>query len=234
MTTTQRQRSPRRDSPPPGPNPATRGVILVVVGVVLGVILLAKGGGAGFDPDRTDVEIGGGSGRTTTTTEVTTTTEAQRPPSTVRVVVANGSDITGLAGRTAQLLAQSGYTTSNATDALVDAPQSIVYFAPGYQPNARAIATLLTLGPDRVQALSGQVAQDQPADAGVVVLLGADVPATLTGDTAGGVSTTIAGSSGTSGTTAGGGTSGTTGTTGSSGTSGTGRTATSLPATTTR
>jgi hypothetical protein len=201
MTSTQRQRSPRRDAP--APNPAPRGVILVVVGVVLAVILLAKGGGVGFESDRTDVEIGG-TDRTTTTTEAPTTTVPVREPETVRVVVANGSSVSGLAGRTAQFLAQSRYTTSNATDASQPATQTVVYFAPGFEANARALAELLQLSEDRVQALPGQVGEDQPPDTGVVVLLGPDVPAPVGGTTAttaaggatGGVTTTTTARSG--------------------------------------
>lgn len=219
MTTTQRQRSPRRDAPAPGPNPALRGVILVVVGVVLGAILLAKGGGVGFDSDRTDVAIGGGSERSTTTTEATTTTVAERPPATVKVVVANGSGKSGLAGKTGQFLATSGYTTSSATDALQPAAQTIVYFAPGFEANARAVAQLLGLSADRVQALPGQVAKEQAADTGMVVLLGQDVPAVVAGSTttttvAGATTTTARSGTGTSGTgTSGTGTSGATTTT---------------------
>src|SRR6476620_3714491 len=49
MTTTQRPRTPRRSSPAPGPNPANRGLLLVGIAVAIGLILLIKSGGIGFD-----------------------------------------------------------------------------------------------------------------------------------------------------------------------------------------
>ena len=68
MTTTQRPRQQRPSAP--APNPATRGLILVAVAVVLGAILLIKGGGVGFDEPADDLKIdaGGEEAESSTTT----------------------------------------------------------------------------------------------------------------------------------------------------------------------
>jgi hypothetical protein len=190
MTTTERPR--QRSGPTPGPNPASRGLILVVVGVVLGAILLLRGGGVGFDDDSTGVEIESGSEVTTTTVPPETTAPVAQPPAAVKVVVANGSGVSGLAAKGSQLLARSGYTASSATDALQPATASVVYFAPGFEANAASIAELVGLPADRVQPVAGQVGKVQPADAGVVVLLAPDAQPAITGST-----TTVAGSGGT-------------------------------------
>jgi hypothetical protein len=225
MTTTQRPRNPRSSAPPPGPNPVNRGLILVVVGIVLAVILLVKAGGAGFDGDESDVEIGAGEDKVTTTTEAPTTTIAEQAPSTVQVVAANGSGTSGLAAKTAQLLAQSGYTQVEATDALNPVTASAVLYANGYEGNARSIAALLGLPETAVQVLAPgtQLAKQQPPTTGVIVAIGPDLVPKLnetpTGGSAGGTSTTVAGGAGSSGS---GGATATTAGSGSSGSSGAG------------
>jgi hypothetical protein len=203
MTTTQRPRNPQRTGPPPGPNPAARGVILVVIGVVLGLILLARAGGIGFDSDSSDVSIDTEDATTTTASPTTTVPTTDRPPQSVKVVAANGSDVSGLAGKTAEFLAQAGYTTTVATDSESQVSSSVVFFAPGFEASAAAIAELLGLPDTQIQALppGAKLASDQPADAGVVIQIGAELapkvgaaaPTTVAGA---GASTTVAGSGG--------------------------------------
>jgi len=208
MTTTQRPRTPRRTAQPPGPNPASRGLILVVIGVVLGLILLVKGGGVGFDSSGSDVKIGAGEASASSTTVAPATTVAapttDKAPQTVQVVAANGSKVSGLAGKTGQFLAQAGYSQVVSTDSLQAVPATAVYFGPGYEANAQAIAKLLNLQATQVQALpaGAKLAKNQPASAGVVVLLGPEV-ATVVGVTATGSSTTVAGAAGATTTVAG-------------------------------
>jgi hypothetical protein len=177
MATTQRARSSRRSSTP-GSDPASLGLIMVVIALVLGVILLVKGGAVGFDKDETSVDIGSG---TQGENEQTTTTTAAPPstvaPASVKVVAANGSGTSGLAKKTTEAVGASGYTNTVATDASADATASAVYFAPGFEENAKAIAASLGLPASSVQAMpASPVAKDQPADAGVVILLGSDAP----------------------------------------------------------
>lgn len=198
MATTQRPRTPRRAAPPPGPNPASRGLILIAVGVVLGIILLVKGGGVGFDSTSTGVTIPEGDDVTTTVAPATTAAPVGKAPQTVQVVAGNGSTVSGLAGKTGQFLAQSGYTQVVATDSLQPVTATVVYFAPGFEGNAEAIGKLLNLQPGQVQALpaGASLAKNQPATAGVVVLIGPEL-ATVVGATAGGTATTVAGATAT-------------------------------------
>ncbi|UDY34574.1 LytR C-terminal domain-containing protein [Dermatobacter hominis] len=238
MATTQRPRNPRSSAPPPGPNPVNRGLILIAVGVVLAVILLIKAGGAGFDGDSSDLEIGAGDDKVTTTTEATTTTVAEQAPQTVQVVAANGSGTSGLAAKTGQLLAQSGYTQVVATDSLQPVTASQVLYANGYEANAKSIAAALGLPETAVQPLAPgtQLAKNQPPTSGVIVMIGPDLVAKVNaggtaGGTAGATTTTVAGGTGsTSGT----GTGGATTTTVKSGTSTAGATGTGGVTTTTR
>lgn len=191
-------RQSQRRSAASGPDPAARGLILVVVAVVLGAILLAAGGRVGFDADDNAVDIGengadGSAADGSATTETTETTEA--PPSTVApaevsVVAANGAGIGGLAGRTSEFLATQGYSNVTATDAVSDVSSTVVYFAEGFEPNAAAVATLFSLPAEQVQPLPAEpVAGEQPEGTAVVVVLGPDAESVVD---AGGTTTTAA------------------------------------------
>mgnify|MGYP001823910013 FL=1 len=181
------QRSRQRRSAPSGPDPAARGIILVVVAVVLGAILLAAGGTVGFDQDDESVDIGEGGGgedvtETTAPTETTTSAPVTVAPSQVAVVAANGAGISGLAGPSADCLATQGDTNTAAPDALADTAQTVVYYVDGFQPNAVAIAGAFGLPETQVQPLPAEpVAGDQPDTTAIVVLLGPDAEAAVSG-----------------------------------------------------
>ena len=181
------QRSRQRRSAPSGPDPAARGSILVVVAVVLGASLLAAGGTGGCDQDDECVDIGEGGGgedvtETPAPTETTTSAPVTVAPSQVAVVAANGAGISGLAGSSADFLATQGYTNTAATDALADTAQTVVYYVDGFQPNAVAIAGAFGLPETQVQPLPAEpVAGDQPDTTAIVVLLGPDAEAAVSG-----------------------------------------------------
>lgn len=198
MSSTQRPRNPRPATTPNGPNPMRSGLILIGVGVVLAVILLVKAGGAGFDSNAADVKIGKGEEKVTTTTEAPTTTVAEQAPQTVQVVAANGSGASGMAAKAASIIAQSGYTQVVSTNSVQPVTASSVMYATGYDANARAIAKALGLPETAVQPLAAgaQVAKDQPATAGVVIMIGPDLTQTLNGASAA-TTTTVAGATAT-------------------------------------
>lgn len=208
MTTTQRPR-PQRPSAP-APNPASRGVILVAVAVVLGAILLIKGGGIGFDQTGEELTIDAGSGDSAA--EVTTTTTTAAPstsvaPAELTIVALNGAGINGYAASAQQFLSVAGYSSTTAATAATQTQSTIIYFAPGFEADAMAVAGLLGLDATAVQPLpeGTQLARDPadvPADTDVVVLLGPDVQNVIGDSTA--TTTTVAGSATT--TTAGSGT----------------------------
>jgi hypothetical protein len=190
MTSAQRKR-PRRPAPA-GPDPASRGFILVIVAFVLGAILLAAGGTVGFDQDDESVDIGEGGEPTETTAAPVETTAApsvEVAPADVKVVVANGAGISGLASETGDFLATQGYTNTVATDAPGDVALTAVYYAEGFQANAEAIGAMFNLPPEQIQPLPAEpVANDQPVDAAVILVLGPDAEAIVSGTT-----TTVAG-----------------------------------------
>lgn len=199
MTTTQRPR-PQRPSAP-APNPATRGTILVLVAVVLGAILLIKGGGVGFDDADTSLSIESDGG---SQTDATTTTTTEPPPATsvapaaLKVVVLNGAGINGYAASAQQFLSVAGgYTAATAATAATQVQTTSVYYAPGYEADAAAIGKLLGLDESAVQPLpeGTQLARnsaDLPTDTNVVVVLGPDVQNVLQSSGASGVTTTTA------------------------------------------
>ena len=188
MTTTQRQRPSRQA--PPNPDPASRGLILVAVAVVLGVILLIKGGGVGFDPDNAELEIGTDGGETPAAVESTTTTaappETSVPPAQLKIVALNAAGIDGYAGQAQQFLSVAGYTSVTPITAAAPAETTTVYFAPGFEVDAMMVASLFQLQPNQVQPLpaDASLARDPaefPADTNLAVVLGPDVTATVQG-----------------------------------------------------
>ncbi len=204
MTATDRPRTPQRSGPPAGPSPAARGLILVGVGVVLGLILLVRAGGVGFESGGEGVKINSDEAAVTTTTSAPTTTvpTTDKAPQQVKVVVANGSPVSGLAGKTTAFLAQNGYSNSTATDSQSQVSVTTVYYAPGFDASAKALARILGLNSSQVQALpnGAELAKNQPSDAGVVVIAGPEI-ATIVGasSSSSGSGSSGSGSSGTSG-----------------------------------
>lgn len=93
---------------------AQRGVILIGVAVVLGIVLLqvvdkAGGGGGNIAPPVTN----GSSGTTGTTVPA----DAGRPPSEVRVLALNGSGVNGAAATLANELRGKGYAIAGTANA---------------------------------------------------------------------------------------------------------------------
>ncbi|MGQ0849812.1 MAG: LytR C-terminal domain-containing protein [Actinomycetota bacterium] len=78
--------------------------------------------------------------RVTTTVVPTTTTTAIRPPAEVRVQVLNSTQIGGLARDVTDDLAAMGYQTIQQADHLPAIEQSRVWFAPGFEAEAAALA----------------------------------------------------------------------------------------------
>ena len=177
MTSTQQRRSR-----PGGGDPASRGLILVGVAVVLGLIILIKGGGVGYEHSTKSVDVPD-NGAATTTTAAPTTTVATVAPADVPVVVANGSGQTGLAKTVANSLKTAGFTNTTPTDAVGTPPSTTVYFAPSYETSAQAIGSQLQLDSSRVQALptGAKLAKIQPDNVGVIVVLGQDASAATSG-----------------------------------------------------
>ena len=192
-------RGPGRSSAGPSTTAGARGALLLAIAVVLGIVLLNS-----FDrvPSGDSVDVGAILDDTTSTTDAgganTTiapvpTTRATRAPGDVTVLVANGTDIRGLAGATAAALKAIGYNTLSPTDTSSPVEVTKVQFSAGFEAEARAVATSLQLPATAVEAATPANAPpvDDTLGANVVVLVGADVSRATT--TAAGATTPTAG-----------------------------------------
>jgi hypothetical protein len=161
-----------------------RGVALIAVAVLLGVVLLGKGFDSGFLPsaggDPSDrVATGGddddGDGDTDPDATTTSAPPTTRLPAEVRVQVLNSAaPISGSAGNTTAALSNLGYNVIDAANADDRAAAAtIVYAAAGFEADAQAIATAigLTVTP---QPMPVPPPGPAPADVNVVILLGPD------------------------------------------------------------
>jgi hypothetical protein len=163
---------------------AGRGVIVVIIAFVLGLVVLAKG----FD-DNTVSAGGGGSATTTTVPATTTTAPAQTTTTEVNkasftVLVANGSGISGAAGRKTEELKGQGFTMAPAGNAKAQVATTAVYYIAGYEGPGAAVAQVLQVQP---QAMPNPPPTDL-GQAQVLVLLGKDIAS----DAPGQVTTTTA------------------------------------------
>jgi len=158
-----------------------RGVALLAVALLIGVVLLNK---TDERPPGSDVAAGPGpaagaggddgsdGGRSTTTTS-TTTTVPVRQPKDVKVVVANGSDVKGAAGRATDQLKPPGYNVLAPTNVTPAVSTTTVYYTPGYEREAVVVAAALGMP----QSLVKLVPTPPPFDAktaNVLVVLGTD------------------------------------------------------------
>lgn len=189
MTTTQRPRPSRPAAP--APNPASRGVILVVVAVVLGIILLVQGGGVGFEESGDELEIESGAAPAGDDVEAPPTTEAEVtstsvPPAALQVVALNAAGVSGFAGQAQQFLNVAGYTATEVGNAASLRDTTVVYFAPGFEVDAATVAGLLGLELANIAAIpEGEVLASDPSevpdDTNVVIALGPDVAQVIEG-----------------------------------------------------
>lgn len=160
-----------------------RGIILVAVAVILGIILLQ----ATDDPIPLDTAGGdrppAAADATTTTTvaeeeppAVTPTTTAPLDPSTITVLVANGAGVGGLAGDVTETVAEAEFETATPTDVTdgEEVEESVVYYAPGFEEAAMAVAAVFDPAPE-VAALPDPPPVDDLAGANVVVVAGPDL-----------------------------------------------------------
>jgi hypothetical protein len=157
-----------------------RGAALVAVAVILGSVLLAKGFSSGGGASSSH---GGGGGTTTSTTagdgsssSSSTTTAQPHPVNQVKVYVLNGGGPPGIAGTDTTALNSKGYVTVPVDNSPVKVSASVVYFVPGYDADAPAVATALGFAATAVQALPNPAPFDIQG-ANIVVILGPDAKA---------------------------------------------------------
>ncbi len=149
---------------------AGRGVFVVLVAAGIGLLVLKNG--------FADGSTGSVSAGTTTTAVATTTTApgatttAAPNPAAAKVLVANGSGVSGAAGKVTTFLKGKGFATLPATDATTkDYAETIVYHLEGFQNQAASVSQ--QLGGAKV---GGLVPNPPPVasmgDANVLVVVG--------------------------------------------------------------
>jgi hypothetical protein len=162
-----------------------RGAVLIGIAVVLGLVLLQSvdtGRGSGTTEVRTDVA------EEVTTTAVPRSTTTTRPTSAVKVLVANGTTTNGVAANAQRAVAQAGYNALAAADATAAAKSArrntIVYYAAGFDSDARMIANLLGMTPaPPVAPMPAPLPVSDLKGANVLVLIGPDYTARGTATT---------------------------------------------------
>jgi len=160
-----------------------RAALLLSAAVLLGLILLRQfDSGVAFNQN-----VDTGAGPITTTQQPTvsvippTTSRPVRPAADVKVLAANGTSTSGLAGKVTEFLRQNGYNVLAPSDATRPIENSLVEFKPELEPEARAVAQLLQLPASAVRPLESDppVADNRNAD--VLLVIGNDLH--LPGDT---------------------------------------------------
>ena len=156
-----------------------RGIALIVAAVLLGVILLRATDSPDFTPVGAAVTTPDGK-PTTNTTAITvpgttaTTAPVAHDPATVTVLVANGAGIDGLASKIADTLKGANYVLAQPGNTRAPADASAVYFTPGYEADAAAIAALLNPHPQTAPLPDPPPVEDMKS-ANVLVVAAADL-----------------------------------------------------------
>ena len=173
---------------------ALRGWLLVAVVVAIGALLLPSAtrpglGGAVPASAGTRITLGspavpsqGAPATVPSTTSPATTTTAPPTaplpsvaPSTIRVLVANGTNTNGAAGAVSSFLAGKGFSMLTPVNALTVVSASQVYAVGAEAAEAREVADALGLPPSSVQPASQPVPVASTAGAMVVVVVGPDL-----------------------------------------------------------
>ncbi|HEX9683826.1 MAG TPA: LytR C-terminal domain-containing protein [Acidimicrobiales bacterium] len=94
-----------------------------------------------------------------------------RPPGEVKVLVANGSDVKGAAGKVSDQLKTKGYNVLSATNTTSPASSAAVYYGAGFQAEARLVALELGVAVERVLPLPTPSPVDDARGTNVLVVL---------------------------------------------------------------
>lgn len=130
--------------------------------------------------DETSGEEGGTQGEDPST-EPTVEPVAVDPPESVKVAVLNGRGEPGLGKARSDALIAAGYVAIGVNAATFDNELSRVYYTPGYEDEAKAVATALNGGSSTLDeapadplALVAEDGRESVSDFHIFVLLGAD------------------------------------------------------------
>lgn len=177
-----------------------RAALLLLVAVVLGVFLLNQIDDAPettVDQTSDVTEPDDDNGATPTTAPTTSTTvRAAKDPATVKVLAVNGTTQSGIGARTKEVLQGAKYNALAPTDAaakLKPVKTTVIYYQPGFDVDALAIAQLFQLTVANTKPMPQDmatqvVASRNVAASNIVVIAGEDIvpklPAATTTTTA--------------------------------------------------
>ena len=188
-------------------NIAGKGVILILVVIAMGIFALSEGfednsiqeasqlsqtsqteqqsqeeNEEEISNDSSSDEISdpeeGSEDSTVTSEESSGVTQVLHPPAEVRVLVANGTEVTGAAGATLDtLVASEGY---NGVQAVNDNSEEViaityVYYSQGYELDALNVALIINAKSESVLPMPLELPIDDLLDANVLVHVGADL-----------------------------------------------------------
>ena len=189
-------------------NIAGKGVLLLGVFVAIGIIVLSEGfsdtsGNGESLPVNQDVEepseptstseeenpveeeevaaeenTTGQSSTPVQSAPVSSSESVLHPPPEVRVLVANGTEISGAAGAIREvLISDQGYNGLPAVNAVTEeVPDfSFVYYANGYELDARNVGLIIGVDSANVLPMPAALPVGDLAEANVLVLLGSDL-----------------------------------------------------------
>lgn len=178
-----------------------RGLALLAVALLIGIVLLnatdadppgstvvARGDSDTADGTDDDDADGEGTPASTTAPVAVTTTLPVRAPKDVKVIVANASPTRGAAGTASDKLKPLGFNVLAPSNA-VATNDTTVFFVPGFDRDAAAVASALGLAPTTVKPIGTPPPFDTKG-ANVAIVLGATDAARLF--TAPGATTTTA------------------------------------------
>lgn len=164
-----------------------KGAILVALAVIIGFVLLrddnvnVSSSVGADDTAQTDDEGDNGTEGTDDTTaeeaDSTTSLPPARDPSEVKVLVANGTNVTGAATTVTDALKSQNYITGNPTDATSKdgIVATSVYFTEGFEAEANAVASAINAPAESVQALPTPAPVADTQLAHVIIVLGPDL-----------------------------------------------------------
>ena len=163
---------------------AGRGILLIAVAVLVGVLILRNGFDSGGGSSSPPTTSSGGGAVTSVSTNTTAaggstestaaTTPSTRPANQVKVFVANGAGIQGAAGKAVETLTPLGYVAV-AGNSPNRVQTTTVYYTEGYQAEAQGVAAALGAPATSVQPMPTPPPIADIQGAQVLVVLGPDV-----------------------------------------------------------
>jgi hypothetical protein len=168
---------------PPGRPHSGRGLVIVIVAVVIGVLVLPSATRAPLSASA--VSAGSSTttlppGRTSSGHGTSTTTTTTVPPASIHVLVANATEVNGVAGAVTTFLGSKGFGTLTATNALLKVTASEVFTIGGATADVAPVVAALGLPASSVEPAAAAAPVASTAGANVVVIVGPDLAARFT------------------------------------------------------